>query len=443
MKKNYYYLIGILIFTGISVSQSAERTSQDGNLYELNVQDFGVKGDSVTDNTVAFQKVLDQAAATTCRVVVPAGKYRFDGTLVIPRGVSVVGVSAGPNCLYWDRGTILMPYAGRGDENSKPFITLEAGSTLRGMGIIYPEQVPDNIQPYPYCIHATGRIPSVIDVTIVNAYNGIDGGSLYNEGMNLRDINLCALRRGVYIDRSTDIGRIENVHIHSVAWWDINGGPATRNQPLITMVNDFTKANLEGFIIGRCDWEYMTNCFVIWAKVGFRFIATPDEPDRPGNILVTNSGSDDGPLAVHIEKTQLHAGISFSNCQFMDGIMIDETNGGPIKFTSCGFWFHSSALKGSKIVNRGTGAVMLTACHFRGNEEVAATPEVPIIDMQAGTLQMMNCRFLDMPDAKNPHVMIGKGTKDAAIIGNSVENSSLRIVNKSDKKLQIFGNLDE
>ncbi len=31
--------------------------------------------------------------------------------------------------------------------------------------------------------------------------------------------------------------------------------------------------NCEGFIVGRTDWEYVTNTFIFPANVGYRFIA--------------------------------------------------------------------------------------------------------------------------------------------------------------------------
>ena len=86
-------------------------------------------------------------------------------------------------------------------------------------------------------------------MTIVNTYNGIDCGTFHNEGHHLRNVYLCALRRGVFIDKCTDIGRVENVHIHSVYWWRLpepyaigSVGPA--------VLERYTLKNLEGFIIG-------------------------------------------------------------------------------------------------------------------------------------------------------------------------------------------------
>ncbi|MDX9883467.1 MAG: glycosyl hydrolase family 28-related protein [Prolixibacteraceae bacterium] len=418
----------------------------NGGISDFDVLGFGAVGDGKTDNTKAFQTALNKAAEKGGIVHVPAGKFLFKGVLEIPRGVALQGIAEGPNCIYYDIGTILMPTAGRDQENSAPFITLRSSSTLRGLGIFYPEQKPEDIRPYPYCIQMTGRTGNVIDVAIANAYNGIDCGSVYNEGQNLRGINLCALRRGIYIDRSSDIGRLENIHIHSVAWWDINFPERMSEQ--IKLINDYTLANLEGFIIGRCDWEYMVNCFVIWAKVGFRFIETKGDPvgnDPQANILITQSGSDVGPLAVVVEKTQYHCGISFENCQFMDGILIEEENRGPIKLTNCGFWGWAESLGGTHIVNKGEGTVYLTACNFNAKNWIEChwKPEIPFIRMEKGTLQIMNSRFQDNGNTPNAHIYLGEKVKSAVIIGNSVEGGDLHVSNKSKGDVQVIGNVAE
>lgn len=411
-----------------------------------NVLDFGAVGNGQFDNTEAFQKALDKAAETGGIVHVPTGKFRFDGVIQIPRAVSLQGIAAGPGNLYYDKGTVLMPYAGRDDENSDPFIRLEASSTLKGLGIIYPEQKPHDIHPYPYCIQIVGYRSNVIDVTIANAYNGIDCGSVYQGAHNLRDINMCALRRGIYVDRTTDIGRIENVHIHSVNWWEVNYPDGMKEE--IDIINKYTLENLEGFIIGRCDWEYMVNCFVIWAKVGFRFIETKGDPrgnDPQANILITQSGSDVGPLAVLVEKTQYHCGIAFSNCQFMDGILIEEENQGPVKLANCGFWGWAETLGGTHIVNKGKGTVYLTACNFNAKNWVEChwEPEIPFIRMTNGTLQMMNCRFQDNGNTPDAHIVLEEDVRAAVIMGNSVEGGTLHVNNSSKGEVQIFGNVGE
>jgi len=213
-------------------------------------------------------------------------------------------------------------------------------------------------------------------------------------------------------------------------------------------LRDFCVANLEGFIIGRCDWEYMINCFVIWAKVGFRFIETKGDPvghDPQANILITQSGSDVGPLAVVVEKTQYHCGIAFENCQFMDGLLIESENQGPIKLSNCGFWGWAETLNGTHIVNKGPGTIYLTACNFNAKNWIEChwTPEIPYIEMRNGTLQMMNCRFQDNGNTPLAHVYLGENVRSAVIIGNSVEGGGLRVTNQSKGDVQILGNVKE
>jgi hypothetical protein len=68
------------------------------------VEDFGAKGDGVTDDTAAIQKALDEAGKTGGEVKLAPAKYLVSGSLKIPVGVALTG-SARP-ALYraadWD-----------------------------------------------------------------------------------------------------------------------------------------------------------------------------------------------------------------------------------------------------------------------------------------------------------------------------------------------------
>ena len=283
MKKRFGSCLSILLYSSITYAGSSE----------INVCDHGALGDGEIDNTRAFQTALDRAAEKGGIVYVPIGQYRFDGVISLPAGVTLKGSAEGPVSASLERGTLLMVYPGRDDEDSPPFVTMQHGSTLKGLSLYYPEQNVTDVHPYPWTIRISGSRCNLIDLTLVNSYNGIDCGSAYHGQDYLRNIHMWALRRGLYIDRTADIGRIENVHIHPSNWMDMGTDP--------DLLHDYAVNNLEGFIIGRCDWEYMVNCFVIWAKVGFRFIETTGDPvgnDPQANILITQSGSDVGPLAV-------------------------------------------------------------------------------------------------------------------------------------------------
>ena len=54
-----------------------------------------------------------------------------------------------------DDGSILFTTAGKNEPEAKPFITMGASSTLKGLVVFYPEQT-EKIIPYPWCICGVG-----------------------------------------------------------------------------------------------------------------------------------------------------------------------------------------------------------------------------------------------------------------------------------------------
>jgi hypothetical protein len=56
---------------------------------ELNVRDFGAKGDGTTDDLAAIKAAVAAAATKSATVRFPAGKYRIAGPIYWPRGASV------------------------------------------------------------------------------------------------------------------------------------------------------------------------------------------------------------------------------------------------------------------------------------------------------------------------------------------------------------------
>jgi hypothetical protein len=421
----------------LTYSSCAENT-------QLNVLDFGAKGNGKADDTLAFQKALDQAGEKGGVVLVPPGQYRLDGVISIPEGVTLEGVWRGPHTSQLDKGSTLLAYAGRDEENSTPFISLNSSSTLSGVTIFYPEQNVTDIHPYPWTVQGKGQNFNIIDVTIVNTYNGIDCGTFHNEGHYLRNVLMCALNKGVLIDQCTDVGRLENVHIHNVYWWRVSS-PFTLSKEEISALENYTQNHLEGFIIGRTDWEYISNCFVIWSKVGFHFIRTNTTSGGLPNVLITQCGSDEGPLAVKIEELQPHAGVAFENCQFMSGFEIGPDNWGPVKLTNCGFWGYSEGgfNTRSQMLLNGQGTVTLTATHF--NDWDWAGDGSPCVEVLNGSLLMNNCDFggyQALPTYALTHIFLGPKVKSASIIGNRFQKTKIKIINESKGDIEIMGNVN-
>lgn len=397
----YLPLAVLLVTAAVGADTSAPKT-----LVHADVMAFGAKADGKTDDTAAFQNALDATGAKGGTVLVPSGGYLISGSLKVPAGVTLQGVWQAPHNTALNKGSVLYAIGSAGKEDGPPLITLDENSCIRGVTIFYPDQDAAKVKAYPWTIQGKGTNCSVIDVTLSNPYKGIDFGTFWNELHYIRNVYGCPLKIGVYIDKCTDIGRVENVHFNPNAWTR-SGHPSAPSGPVGDALVKYLNENLIGFKIARTDWEYISNSFVIFPKIGFHF--TSGEMG-PGNALVTQSGGDICETAVQVDATQGHAGVAFSNCQFMSRVVVGPSNEGPVKFSNCGFWPIDKTA--SQAVIEGKGTVTFTSTHFSGwgNSDAQA----PCINVKSGTVIVNGCEF---NATDKTQIELGAGTKSAAIFG--------------------------
>jgi len=356
--------------------------------YTTCVMDFAAKGDAATDDTAAFQKALDAATAKGGIVFVPAGTYVIAGVLTIPQGVTLQGVWEAPHHADIGKGTVLYATGNKGNEDGPPLISLNQSSAIRGITIFYPEQDINAVAAYPWCIQGQGMHGSVVNVTLVNPYKGIDFGTHPNELHYISNVFGQPLRVGIFVDKTTDIGRIENVHFNPHSWARAAFPNAPNSDVTWPKFQKYLNENFIGFVLGKTDWEYMRDCFCIFPKIGFHFIQT--ERGEP-NVVLTQCGSDICPRAVQVDATQDHAGIAFENCQFMGTFVIGPKNRGPVKLTNCGFWPISST--NEQVIVDGFGTVTLNACHFA--EWAMDDKKATCVRIDGGAALITACDFLN------------------------------------------------
>ena len=132
----------------------------------------------------------------------------------------------------------------------------------------------------------------------------------------------------------------------------------------------------------------MSGCFVIFAKVGLHFVKTKNgEP----NVVLTQCGSDIGPIGIQVDASQAHAGMAFTNCQLMATAKIGPDNQGPVKFNNCGFWPIDKT--GSQAILSGHGTTIFQGCHFAG--WATDKSDAPCIDVQGGAALIQACDFFN------------------------------------------------
>jgi hypothetical protein len=351
----------------------------------IDVSTYGAKGDGVSDDTAAFQTALNDAAKRCETVVAHSGNYRFLGRLNVPNGVTLkgswesvpshTGIRDNDMPKPTDGGTTFLVENGEGGETGA-FLTLNTNSTLKGVVIYYPRQNENDVpKPYPYSVAMRGKNPAVLDVELLNPYNGIDASQ--NERHLIRNVSGQPLRRGVYVDAIYDIGRIENVHFNP--WWS--------SKPKLFA---WQMEHGEAFIFGRSDWQYVLNTFCFGYNVGYRFIDTKTGSCN-GNFL--GIGADDCYTAVKVDQCAPF-GLQITNGEFTsfhgpDPTMVDvlPTNSGAVRFSNCSFWGPCNQIAKAN----GTGLLGFGDCTFvqwDGRHTGA-----PAILAQGGTLMVRGCEF--------------------------------------------------
>jgi hypothetical protein len=391
----------------------------------VNARDYGAAGDGVKDDTAALQAALQAAESKGPVCFVPAGHYRINGSLVVPPGVTLAGASGGVPHSEHPIGTVLLAYGGRGNADGPPLVTLKPNAVVRNLIIHYPEQTLPDVAPYPWTIRGDGELCQVTDVTMTNPYQAIDFGTRWNELHTIRNVFACPLKTGIYIDQCTDIGRIENVHFNPNFWVRMALKPGFPKAD----ISAYLAKNLVGFKIGKTDWEFISNSFVIFPLVGFHF---DDFGHGPGNAVITQSGADICTMAVRVDRTQDHAGVQFVNGQFMSAVYVGPQNRGPVKLTSCGFW--PVAQTQEQVLKFGPSTLMLTACHFAGwgNAKDAAGAIPPCIRSSGGRLIVNGCEFMQ----EKPQIVLEKGLRAATITGNLFRGDTA-VLNNSGVEAQI------
>jgi len=456
-----------VLSAGAGAGAAAQTPSgPDRNDGGLNVRNFGAKGDEKTDDTAAFLRALDACQQADCgSVYVPSGRYLIKTHLVIPEAVALVGNWQAPATFEPKatkiQGSVLLAVEGAGKPEGPPFLTLKTNSVIKGLTIFYPQQTNTNPPvAYPWTVAtAEGGATnvSIIDVLMVNPYQAVDFGSYPSARHFIRNLNCQALYRGIYVDQCGDIGRIENVHLWP--FWD---------ESLTSPLARFTYEHGQGFIFGRTDWELMVDCFAINFQAGFRFTSNaPPDVSRTGpapslkvlpvgNVLITGGGSDLSNLAILVEGSQAHAGLSFVNCQVFGDVIVKRTNEGMIRFTGCGFFgsMHGQNGVGFAKIDAGRSRISFSNCHFQSLNKQEG---MPFINVLSGRVSWMNCVFLNskkthrgplpaLPDERegwNPeHIVLEPGVISAVIVGNEFY-APARIVNRSNGKVVIADNVDQ
>lgn len=381
---------------------------------------YGAKGDGVEDCTAAIQAAIDRAAEKGGQVHVPPGKFLVSGSIKVKPGVAVVGSATAPLYIKPLIGSVILATGGREKEDGPALFELGDSSSVQGITIYYPEQKPTDIRPYAWTFHLQGGDNTVENVTLINSYNAIRVGPEPNVRHRIRSVYGCALRRGILVDNCTDIGRVENVQFHC-HWWS-----APEVGGAWDPVFEYMWRNLEAFVFGRTDWEFITNNFVFPTNIGYRFIQTPN---GAANGHLVGNGSDASQVAVQVDAIQ-PMGLLITNGQFVSfngpnprGLVVSETCTGQVRLVNCNYWGSFKTIAELK----GRSFVGFSDCYFSAWDHKGEG--LPAIEALSGRVQVQGCSFVG-----GLGVRVGAKVRHAIITGNNGTNG-VRIQDESGRAI--------
>jgi hypothetical protein len=346
-----------------------------GNAYYL-ATEYGVSVNN-DDNSAALQTILNRAKNDGGGLVfIPPGHYKFRQPITIPTGVELKGSVDTPT-LPTGPGTAMEIYAGRGNENSAPFISMEEGSGLRGLVMNYPEQVVQllteternggDVYHYPYTIRGNKDV-YIVNIAFRACYNGID---LFTNQCDNHFVDYPAghvFKTGIRVGGGSKGGHIYNAQFNQIAYG--SGGEtkfgAWPNSPDNTQADPEKYRNehdlayaycwnhLDFLVLEDCEEEVLYNNFDFGSNRGF--VLTAKNGKAPSGICL-GQGIDQGMNSFYIGAVDNEkGGFNFINTQIVTTapgragdveqtykdnnryIQVDPDFDGKVTFFAADFW---------------------------------------------------------------------------------------------------------
>lgn len=388
--------------------------------------------DGTNDQTTVIQRLLDEAGRAGGGIVeVSTGRHVVRGTLSVPACVTLQGTfrvspTMSRRAPHELSGSVLLAFAGRGNETGAPFIRLAGhNAAISGLIIVYPEWKQTDVPPVPYppCVFAE-RVENVgvENCLFVNPYEAI---RLVRAARHLvRNVTGYPIRRGIYVDECYDIGRIENVH-----FWPF-GVHYKPDEPYCRWIN----LNGIAFEFARTDWHYVLNTFCFGYGIGYKF-SESKAGSANGNFL--GLGADCCERAVVVEQAQ-PPGLLITNGEFVGRwsstnsvcLEIGPNTRGKVSLVNCSFW---GPIERCVWMRSPSGQFTASACHFVDWDAPGA--DHPAVQLDAGRSIVQGCTF----QREGLHVQVAETVKSALLVGNQA-TGGFNVENRAGARTQLAAN---
>ncbi len=248
-----------------------------GQTNARSILEFGVKPEaSAAENTLALQKAIDWASSRGAALFVDPSPepYALNGGLVLKANVSLIGVH-GPTGRGTKHPTKAQPVGSvfAIQDSSRPFITVESSSQIKGIQFWYPDQTvsdPTKVIVYPPTIQVSQKSSvmgvTLRDLTFYGEYEAMDFAASASHPCEQILIEHCygypLGGKFITISRCYDVPRILNCHVNP-ANLRLFRGDYSRS-----VIDSVVRRRTFTYSIDKTDNAQLTNLFTFGAFGG-------------------------------------------------------------------------------------------------------------------------------------------------------------------------------
>ncbi|WWC82045.1 hypothetical protein [Burkholderia phage vB_BpP_HN05] len=255
--------------------------------FNMTVQQFGVQGGGLVDDTARLQAAINWSVKTGGRIYAPADVYRTTAPLVVGRKVNLYGDDVSPyeGWLYPGPGTrglgtwFLFDHPGRGfmvGGTGQPTsgVKFSDFGTFRNQPVPAANWTPGN---FDYDIYVDSADMYLNNITFLNSTNGVFVTNGNYGRLEVNRLRGQCMKSFVRIDEAYDVVKLHALHGWSM-WAD--------NPDVINYQNE----NYDFLYFRRCDNPMVSDVFSIHTRAAFRF--GQSDKGSTSKIKVSNYDAD-------------------------------------------------------------------------------------------------------------------------------------------------------